>query len=82
MHGRRLNEVDCKVEGELHLRMAMGTRYPITRWVPALNGAGLVKKKTRGSIGDGYGGAGPEPADPTDPHNMIIWPNMNCLESK
>ena len=29
------------------LRMAMGTRYPQTRWVPALNGEGLVEKKTR-----------------------------------
>jgi hypothetical protein len=27
------------------LRMTMDTRYPLTRWIPALNGEGLVGKK-------------------------------------
>jgi hypothetical protein len=34
---------------EVGVQMAMGTRHPLTRWVPASNGGGFGWEKTHGS---------------------------------
>ena len=73
------------------VRMAMGTRHPLTRRVPALNGEGLVGKKTHGSTyrgkikpggssGVGFGGA--KPANPANRWGPLSWSKKNLTPTE